>query len=318
MRQEETEMENALRIISGTANPPLARRIAQYCGVSLTECDVCRFSDGEVKVQINQNVRGSDLFIVQPTNPPAENLLELLIMIDASRRASAKRITAVIPYYGYARQDRKDQPRVSITAKLIANLITQAGANRIITMDLHASQLQGFFDIPHDHLYASGVFNEYFRVKGLENIVAVSGDVGSIKMARAFAKKMKCGLAIIDKRRPEDNRAEVMNVIGEVKGKNVVLRDDLVDTGGTLVQGAQALKDHGALDIYSCVTHGVLSADAIRRIQESQITEMVITDTILRNDAELPSKFTVLSTADIFGETIRRIWHEESVSKLFD
>ncbi len=311
-------MENALRIISGTANPPLARRIAQYCGVSLTECEVCRFSDGEVKVQINQNVRGSDLFIVQPTNPPAENLLELLIMIDASRRASAKRITAVIPYYGYARQDRKDQPRVSITAKLIANLITQAGANRIITMDLHASQLQGFFDIPHDHLYASGVFNEYFRIKGLENIVAVSGDVGSIKMARAFAKKMKCGLAIIDKRRPEDNRAEVMNVIGEVKGKNVVLRDDLVDTGGTLVQGAQALKDHGALDIYSCVTHGVLSADAIRRIQESPITEMVITDTILRNDSELPSKFTVLSTADIFGETIRRIWHEESVSKLFD
>lgn len=311
-------MENALRIISGTANPPLARRIAQYCGVSLTECEVCRFSDGEVKVQINQNVRGSDLFIVQPTNPPAENLLELLIMIDASRRASAKRITAVIPYYGYARQDRKDQPRVSITAKLIANLITQAGANRIITMDLHASQLQGFFDIPHDHLYASGVFNEYFRIKGLENIVAVSGDVGSIKMARAFAKKMKCGLAIIDKRRPEDNRAEVMNVIGEVKDKNVVLRDDLVDTGGTLVQGAQALKDHGALDIYSCVTHGVLSADAIRRIQESPITEMAITDTILRNDAELPSKFTVLSTADIFGETIRRIWHEESVSKLFD
>lgn len=311
-------MENALRIISGTANPRLARRIAQYCGVSLTECEVSRFSDGEVKVQINQNVRGSDLFIVQPTNPPAENLLELLIMIDASRRASAKRITAVIPYYGYARQDRKDQPRVSITAKLIANLITRAGANRIITMDLHASQLQGFFDIPHDHLYASGVFNEYIKRKGLENIVAVSGDVGSIKMARAFAKKVNCSLAIIDKRRPEDNRAEVMNVIGDVKGKTVVLRDDLVDTGGTLVLGAQALKEHGALDIYTCVTHGVLSSDAIRRIQESAITEMVITDTIYRNDAELPDKFTVLSTADIFGETIRRIWHEESVSKLFD
>lgn len=311
-------MENALRIISGTGNLPLAKRIAQYCGVSLTECEVSRFSDGEVKVQINQNVRGSDLFIIQPTNPPAENLVELLIMIDASRRASAKRITAVVPYYGYGRQDRKDQPRVAITAKLMANLITQAGANRVITMDLHASQLQGFFDIPHDHLYGSGVFNEHFRRKGLQNIVAVSGDVGSIKMARAFAKKMKCSLAIIDKRRPEDNRAEVMNVIGDVEGKNVVIRDDLVDTGGTLVLGAKALKEHGALDIYACVTHGVLSGKAIERIATSEISEMVITDTILRNDAELPGKFTVLSTADIFGETIRRIWHEESVSKLFD
>jgi ribose-phosphate pyrophosphokinase len=311
-------MENALRIVAGTGNMPLASRIAQYCGVSLTECEVGRFSDGEVKVQINQNVRGSDLFIIQPTNPPAENLVELLIMIDASRRASAKRITAVIPYYGYARQDRKDQPRVAITAKLIANLITQAGANRIITMDLHASQLQGFFDIPHDHLYASGLFYQYFRMKGLDNVVAVSGDVGSIKMARAFAKKMNCSLAIIDKRRPEDNRAEVMNVIGEVKGKNVVLRDDLIDTGGTLVLGAQALKEHGALDIYACVTHGVLSGPAIKRINESPITELVVTDTINRNGDELPEKFKVLSTADIFGETIRRIWHEESVSKLFD
>ncbi|MCK4856498.1 MAG: ribose-phosphate pyrophosphokinase [candidate division Zixibacteria bacterium] len=311
-------MENAMRIISGSANLPLAGRIAQYCGVSLTECEVSRFSDGEVKIQINENIRGSDLFIVQPTNPPAENLVELLISIDASRRASAKRITAVIPYYGYARQDRKDQPRVSIAAKLMANLITEAGANRIITMDLHASQLQGFFDLPHDHLYASKIFYEYFQAKGVQDIVAVSGDVGSIKVARAFAKKLRCGLAIIDKRRPEDNRAEVMNVIGDVKGKNVVVRDDLIDTGGTLVLGAEALKEQGALDIYACVTHGVLSGDAIRRIEESPITEIIITDTIDRNSVNLPPKFTVLSTAGIFGEAIRRIWHEESVSKLFD
>jgi ribose-phosphate pyrophosphokinase len=239
-------------------------------------------------------------------------------MLDASRRASAKRITAVIPYYGYARQDRKDQPRVAITAKLIANLITQAGANRIITMDLHASQLQGFFDLPHDHLYASQIFYDFFRAKGVDNIVAVSGDVGSIKMARAFAKKLKCGLAIIDKRRPNDNQAEVMNIIGDVEGKNVVLRDDLVDTGGTLVQGAEALKQHGALDIYACVTHGVLSGNACERIQDSAISETVVTDTIYRSQSKLPPKFTVLSTAEMFGEAIRRIWHEESVSKLFD
>jgi ribose-phosphate pyrophosphokinase len=311
-------MEKALKIVSGTANLPLAESIAQYCGVGLTECEVSRFADGEVKVQINENVRGSDLFIIQPTNPPAENLLELLIMLDASRRASAKRITAVIPYYGYARQDRKDQPRVAITAKLIANLITQAGANRIITMDLHASQLQGFFDLPHDHLYASQIFYDFFRAKGVDNIVAVSGDVGSIKMARAFAKKLKCGLAIIDKRRPNDNQAEVMNIIGDVEGKNVVLRDDLVDTGGTLVQGAEALKQHGALDIYACVTHGVLSGNACERIQDSAISETVVTDTIYRSQSKLPPKFTVLSTAEMFGEAIRRIWHEESVSKLFD
>ncbi|MFH2057164.1 MAG: ribose-phosphate pyrophosphokinase [bacterium] len=311
-------MEKALKIIAGSANKPLAEKIARYCGVHLTECEVSRFSDGEVKVQINENVRGSDLVIIQPTHPPAENLLELLILLDASRRASAMRITAVIPYYGYARQDRKDQPRVAITAKLLSNLITSAGANRIITMDLHASQLQGFFDIPHDHLYASQIFYDYFRAKVVEDIVAVSGDVGSIKMARAFAKKLKCGLAIIDKRRPEDNQAEVMNIIGDVKGKNVVLRDDLVDTGGTLVKGALALKEHGALDIYCCVTHGVLSGEAIELIENSTITEMVITDTIYRGETKLPPKFTVLSTAEMWGETIRRIWHEESVSKLFD
>ncbi len=203
-------MLNALKIIAGTANLPLAKKIAQYTGVPLTECDVRRFSDGEVRVQINQNIRGSDLFIIQPTNPPGENLLELLIMIDAARRASAKRITAVIPYYGYARQDRKDQPRVSITAKLVANLITTAGADRVITMDLHASQLQGFFDIPHDHLYASRIFFDYFRAKRIQNLVSVSADVGSIKMARAFAKELHCPLAIIDKRRIEANEAEVL------------------------------------------------------------------------------------------------------------
>ena len=311
-------MLNALKIISGTANLPLAKKIAQYTGVPLTECDVRRFSDGEVRVQINQNIRGSDLFIIQPTNPPGENLLELLIMIDAARRASAKRITAVIPYYGYARQDRKDQPRVSITAKLVANLITTAGADRVITMDLHASQLQGFFDIPHDHLYASRIFFDYFRAKRIQNLVSVSADVGSIKMARAFAKELNCPLAIIDKRRLEANEAEVLNIIGDVKDKNVIIRDDIVDTAGTVVLGAEALKKQGALDILVCATHGVLSGKAIERIQDSPITEMVITDTILRDIDNLPSKFKELSTADIFGEAIRRIWHEESVSKLFD
>lgn len=311
-------MLNALKIIAGTANLPLAQKIAQYTGVPLTECDVRRFSDGEVRVQINQNIRGSDLFIVQPTNPPGENLLELLIMIDAARRASAKRITAVIPYYGYARQDRKDQPRVSITAKLVANLITTAGADRVITMDLHASQLQGFFDIPHDHLYASRIFFDYFRAKRIQNLVSVSADVGSIKMARAFAKELHCPLAIIDKRRLEANEAEVLNIIGDVKDKNVIIRDDIVDTAGTVVLGAEALKKQGALDILVCATHGVLSGKAIERIQESPITEMVITDTILRDIDKLPSKFKELSTADMFGEAIRRIWHEESVSKLFD
>lgn len=311
-------MLNALKIISGTANLPLAKKIAQYTGVPLTECDVRRFSDGEVRVQINQNIRGSDLFIIQPTNPPAENLLELLIMIDAARRASAKRITAVIPYYGYARQDRKDQPRVSITAKLVANLITEAGADRVITMDLHASQLQGFFDIPHDHLYASRIFFDYFRGKRLQNLVSVSADVGSIKMARAFAKELNCPLAIIDKRRVEVNEAEVLNIIGDVRDKNVIIRDDIVDTAGTVVLGAEALKKQGALDIFVCATHGVLSGKAIERIQDSPITEMVITDTILREIDQLPSKFRECTTADIFGEAIRRIWHEESVSKLFD
>ncbi len=311
-------MLNALKIISGTANMPLAKKIAQYTGVPLTECDVRRFSDGEVRVQINQNIRGSDLFIIQPTNPPGENLLELLIMIDAARRASAKRITAVIPYYGYARQDRKDQPRVSITAKLVANLITTAGADRVITMDLHASQLQGFFDIPHDHLYASRIFFDYFRAKRIQNLVSVSADVGSIKMARAFAKELNCPLAIIDKRRVEANEAQVLNIIGDVKDKNVIIRDDIVDTAGTVVLGAEALKKQGALDILVCATHGVLSGAAIERIQDSPITEMVITDTILRDIEHLPSKFKELSTADIFGEAIRRIWHEESVSKLFD
>ena len=311
-------MQNALKIISGNSNLPLAQKISQYCGVPLTDSEVRRFSDGEVRVQINQNIRGSDLFIIQPTNPPAENLLELLIMIDAARRASAKRITAVIPYYGYARQDRKDQPRVSITAKLVANLITVAGADRVMTMDLHASQLQGFFDIPHDHLYASRIFYDHFRAKNLPDMVTVSADVGSIKIARAFSKELNTPLAIVDKRRLEINEAEVMNIIGDVKGKNVVIRDDIVDTAGTIVLGAEALKKHGAKDIYVCITHGVLSGPAVDRIQKSEITEMVITDTIDRAPLNLPSKFTVLSTADIFGEAIRRIWHEESVSKLFD
>ena len=307
-----------IQIVTGTSNSALAERIARYINCKLTDCTVKRFSDGEVFVQINENIRGADLFIIQSTNPPAENLMELLMLIEASRRASAMRITAVIPYYGYARADRKDRPRVSITAKLVANLLTTAGADRIITMDLHASQIQGFFDLPHDHLYSSIIFNDYIAKLNLDNLVVVSPDVGSIKLARATANRLHAGLAIVDKRRPEANVAEVMNIIGDVEGCNVLIRDDMVDTGGSLCAAAQFVKDNGAKDIYAACTHGVLSGQAVEKIEASAIKKMIISDSIDQSKKKLTNKFEILTCSDLIGKAITRIFDEESVSSLFE
>jgi len=307
-----------LRIVTGNSNRNLAEKIAAYLGEKLTDCTVTRFSDGEVFVQINDNIRGADVFIIQTTNAPAENLMELLMLIEASRRASAMRITAVIPYYGYARQDRKDRPRVAITAKLVANLITTVGADRIITMDLHASQIQGFFDLPHDHLYSSPLFNAYFRNMNLENLCIVSPDVGSIKLARATANALDAELAIVDKRRPRANESEVMNLIGDVRGKNVLIRDDMVDTAGTLCSAANFVKEQGALDIYAACTHGVLSGQSIEKIDRAPIKTMIITDSIDPDKRTFPKKFEILSCSELFGEAIKRIFDEESVSSLFE
>ena len=307
-----------LRIVTGNSNRSLAEKIAAFLGEKLTDCVVTRFSDGEVFVQINDNLRGADVFIIQATNAPAENIVELLMLIDASRRASAMRITAVIPYYGYARQDRKDRPRVAITAKLVANLITTVGADRIITMDLHASQIQGFFDLPHDHLYSSPLFNAYFRKMNLENLCVVSPDVGSIKLARITANVLDAELAIVDKRRPRANESEVMNLIGDVKGKNVLIRDDMVDTAGTLCSAAHFVKERGALDIYAACTHGVLSGKSIERINQAPIKNMIFTDSIDLCGRDLPEKFEILSCSELFGEAIKRIFDEESVSSLFE
>lgn len=307
-----------LRIVTGNSNHSLAEKIAAFLGEKLTDCAVTRFSDGEVFVQINDNIRGADVFIIQPTYAPAENIMELLMLIDASRRASAMRITAVIPYYGYARQDRKDRPRVAITAKLVANLITTVGADRIITMDLHASQIQGFFDLPHDHLYSSPLFNAYFRNMNLENLCIVSPDVGSIKLARSTANVLDAELAIVDKRRPRANESEVMNLIGDVQGKNVLIRDDMVDTAGTLCSAAHFVKERGALDIYAACTHGVLSGKAIEKIDQAPIKKMIFTDSIDLCGRDLPEKFEILSCSELFGEAIKRIFDEESVSSLFE
>jgi ribose-phosphate pyrophosphokinase len=311
-------LRDEIKLVAGNSNIPLAEKIANYIDVDLTDCVVNTFSDGEVFVQINENIRGADLFIIQPTNPPAENLMELLMLIEASRRASAMRITAVIPYYGYARQDRKDRPRVAITAKLVANLITTAGVDRIITMDLHASQLQGFFDLPHDHLYSSVTFNNYFRSLGVDNLCVVSPDVGSIKLARATAGALHADLAIVDKRRPKANVSEVMNLIGDVGGKNVLIRDDMVDTGGSICHAAEFLKKSGALDIYAACTHGVLSGEAIDRIEQSAIKKMIISDSIDQTSRDLTDKFDILTCSELIGEAIKRIFDEESVSSLFE
>ena len=309
-----------LAIFTGNANPQLAKDICEYLKVPLGNALVDKFSEGEIRVKINENVRGKDVFIIQPTCPPSnDNLLELLIMIDAFKRASGRRITAVIPYFGYARQDRKDQPRVPITAKLVANLLTVSGADRILTMDLHAGQIQGFFDIPVDHLFAVNVFIEYFDKMNIKDLVVISPDVGGIKMARAYAKRFCADLAIIDKRRVSPEKTEAIHILGDVAGKNAIIVDDLIATGSSLIEAAEALKKANAKLIWAAVSHGVLSGNAISSIDKcTALKELLITDSIPLGDHKKHPKIKVLSVADILGEAIKRIHNEESVSSLFD
>jgi ribose-phosphate pyrophosphokinase len=311
--------DHKLKIFSGNAHPALAREVAKCLGTKLGDADVGRFPDGEVRVQILENVRGADVFIVQPTcRPVNDNLVELLIMLDAFRRASADRITAVIPYYGYARQDRKDRPRVPISSKLVADLVTSAGANRVLALDLHAGQIQGYFNIPVDHLYATPVTVEYFRKLGLKNWTVVSPDTGGVERARAFAKKLGAPLAIIDKRREDAQTVEVMNVIGEVDGRVCLLVDDMIDTGGTIARAAQALKEKGAERVFACCVHGVFAGEAVRKLCNSELEQVVTTNSIPPPAAAAQNpKIKVLSVASLFAEAIRSIHDETSVSKLF-
>lgn len=307
---------NDYMIFSGGSNVPLAKKIASRIGKPLGEIELKRFSDGEIWVKYGENIRGLDVFLIQSTNPPTDNMMELLIMIDAAKRASAKTISAVMPYFGYARQDRKDQPRVAITAKLMANLLTVAGADRIITMDLHAAQIQGYFDIPFDHLYGSSVFREKIELHK-KNLVVVSPDVGGIKIARAYAKMLDCGLVVIDKRRPKQNLAEVMNIIGDVEGKDILIVDDLIDTAGTFVSAIDALKEKGAQEIFGAITHPVLSGNALERIRDSKVSKLFVTDTIEVEGIQNENKIQVISSADLFSEAIRRTFNNESISSLF-
>ena len=309
-----------IAVFTGKANPTLAHEITRHLGVPLGRANVGRFSDGEVNVELMENVRGRDVFIVQPTCPPAENLMELLMMTDACRRASAKRVTAVVPYFGYARQDRRPRAtRVAITAKLVANMIASAGVDRLLTVDLHADQIQGFFDIPVDNVYASPVLLGDAWKQKYANIVVVSPDVGGVVRARALAKRLDdAELAIIDKRRPRPNESKVMNIIGEVEGRTCVLIDDMVDTAGTLCQAAQALKDEGAIKVVAYITHAVLSGGAVERITKSVLDELVVTDTIPLSDAGMAcQRIRQLSVAGLLAETVRRINDEESVSSLY-
>jgi len=310
-----------MMVFSGNAHPQLAKDICGYLNIKLSDALVNRFSEGEIRIKINENVRGKEVFVVQPTCPPPnENLMELLIMLDALRRASAQRITAVVPYFGYARQDRKDQPRVPITAKLVANLLTVAGANRILTMDLHAGQIQGFFDIPVDHLFAVGVFISHFeKNKLLKDTVVVSPDVGSIKMARAYAKRMGAALAIIDKRRISPDKTEVMHILGEVEGRDALIVDDLIATGSSLIEAVETLKEAKAKSVRAAISHGVLSGPAVERIDKCKdLKELIITDSIPLPEEKQHPRIRVLSIAELLGEAIKRIHMEESVSCLFD
>jgi ribose-phosphate pyrophosphokinase len=311
-------MANELVLITGTAHPEMGRRIAGNLDTELRQVDVSRFSDGEIQIKIEENIRGTDVFIIQPTMPPAENILELLLLIDAVRRASCRRVTAVIPYFGYARQDRKDQPRVPIGAKLMADLIAGAGADRVLTIDLHAPQIQGFFNIPLDHIYSAPVLLSHFVDKPKDNLAVVAPDVGSIKMARAFAKRLHCSLAIIDKRRPRPNEAEVMNFIGEIEGRDVVIFDDMIDTAGTLTDAARVcVEEHGALSVTACCTHPILSGQALDRINASPINEVVVSNTIPFDRFDQCPKIKVLDMAPLLADAIDRIHHERTVSALF-
>jgi ribose-phosphate pyrophosphokinase len=307
-----------VKVFSGTANEPLSRAICKSIGTELGKCSIQPFPDGETFIKIEENVRGEDVFVVQPTSPPTNhNLMELFIMIDALRRASATRITAVLPFYGYARQDRKDQPRVPITAKLIANLLVASGVNRILTMDLHAQQIQGFFDIPVDHLYAAPVMYEYLRKKSLTDLVVVSPDVGGLKMAHAYSQVLESGLAIVAKRRKNASEVESMAVIGEIRGKNILLVDDLTETAGTLTSAAALLKKKGAKQILACVSHAILNNVGIERLRKSVIDELITTDTVQRPAID-GVKITTLSVAGLLGEAIKRINSNSSVNSLFE
>jgi ribose-phosphate pyrophosphokinase len=309
---------HGFKLISGTANRELAEALAHQLGVELCRVTTSRFADGELFVRIDENVRGNDVFIVQPTNPPADNILELLLLIDAARRASAARITCVMPYYGYSRQDRKDQPRVAIGAKLLANLIVTAGADRVLGIDFHQHQLQGFFDIPVDHLYAAPVFVSHFRRKELHDVAVVAPDVGAAKMARGFAKRLDASLAIIDKRRPKANVAEVVNVVGEVEGKDCILADDMIDTAGTVSEASVALMELGARSVYVCATHALLSGPACERLAKAPITEIAVTDTVAIPESRRFATLCVLSVGDLLSKAVRYIHAEQSVSSLFD
>ena len=311
-----------VKIFTCNSHPELAKKIAEYLGLGIGDAQVSMFSDGEISVNIYETVRGSDVFIVQSTcNPVNDNLMELLIMIDAFKRASAARITAVIPYFGYARQDRKSKARDPISAKLVADIITAAGADRVLTMDLHAAQIQGFFNIPMDHLLGGTTLTSYYLKKfegKTDNLVVVSPDLGSVTRARSFASRLNAPIAIIDKRRPKPNVAEVMNIIGDIKGKDVILVDDMIDTAGTITNGAAALKERGANNVYACCTHGVLSGPAIERIEKSPISELVVLDTIPLTKEKQIDKIKVLSVAPIFAEAIKRIYGDVSLSEMFD
>ncbi|MFA5858401.1 MAG: ribose-phosphate pyrophosphokinase [Elusimicrobiota bacterium] len=311
-------MQGNLKLFTGTAHEQLSKEIADYLKVPLAQTHNSRFADGEIEIKVLENVRGFDCYILQPTCPPVnERLMELFIITDALRRASASRITVVLPYFGYARQDRKVLPRVPITAKLVSNLIVAAGANRVLTVDLHAGQIQGFFDIPVDNLYATDVVMEYFKSKNLTNIVIVSPDIGGAERARTVANQLNCDLAIIDKRRPKPNEASIMNIIGEIRGKNAIIIDDMVDTAGTLVKVAEALTKHGALSVYAACSHAVLSGRAIELIKNSPLIELVSTNSIPLNENKKIDKIKTISIAPLLGEAIRRIHNNESVSELF-
>src|SRR5687767_6877963 len=306
------------KLLAGTANRALAEEIGRCLGTEMAKVTVSRFADGECFVRIDENVRGNDVFIVQPTNAPAENIMELLLLIDAAKRASAARVTCVMPYYGYSRQDRKDQPRVAIGAKLLANMIVTAGADRVLGLDFHQHQLQGFFDVPVDLLYAAPVFVSHYRKKHLHDLVVVAPDVGSAKMARGFAKRLNGSLAIIDKRRPRPNQSEVVNVVGEVEGRDCLLTDDMIDTAGTVSEASRALKDLGAKDVYVCATHALLSGPAVDRLSNAPITEVTVTDTVRIPAEKLFPQLTVLSVGELLSKAIRYIHSEQSVSSLFE
>ncbi|NLB35116.1 MAG: ribose-phosphate pyrophosphokinase [Elusimicrobia bacterium] len=311
-------MQNELKVFSGNSNPALSEKICEYLGISLGEATVTRFSDGECRIKIQENVRGTDCFVIQSTSPPVNhNLMELLIMIDALKRASAARITAVIPYFGYSRQDRKDSPRVPITAKLVANILETAGADRVLVMDIHARQIQGFFDCPVDNILPTPIWIDYIHDNIKGEITVVAPDPGGVERVRDLAKKLKANIAVIDKRRPEPNVARVYYVVGDVKGKDAFILDDMADTAGTLVAVAEALKEKGAKKVYAAVTHGVLSGDAIKKIRESDLVELLMTDTIMLPDEKKIPIIKKLTVAPLLGEAIKRIHEETSVSVLF-